>query len=246
MSRNARRLPPPRQDWAYFFDIDGTLVDLADSPGGVRLDAGLRQMVERLYRASGGALALISGRSIADIDGLFPDLRLPAAGQHGTERRDAAGRVARHAVPTAQLERAHDQLARAVAGRPGLLLEHKGLSLALHYRRAPRLAGYAHRLARSLLPRTGTPYCIQTGKRIVEMKPAGRDKGMAVLEFMAEEPFRGRTAVFVGDDATDEYGFETVNRLHGYSIKVGAGRSTARWRLRDVQAVREWLERGLP
>jgi len=234
-------LPPPRRDWAYFLDIDGTLVDIADSPTGVRLDHELRQLVEGLHRSSGGALALISGRSITDIDGLFPGIQLPAAGQHGVERRDAAGRITRHAFPTEQLDWVRDRLAEAVARQPRLLLEYKGLSLALHYRRAPRLAGYAHRLARSLLNRIGTEYCIQPGKRIVEMKPAGKDKGVAVLEFMQEAPFQGRTAVFVGDDATDEYGFATVNRLRGYSIKVGRGPTVARWRLPNVEAVQRWL-----
>jgi trehalose 6-phosphate phosphatase len=96
-----------------------------------------------------------------------------------------------------------------------------------------------------LLPRVGAQYCILTGKRIVEMKPAGKDKGVAVLEFMQEAPFKGRTPVFVGDDVTDEYGFATVNRLHGHSVKVGPGPTAAHWRLRDVRAVQEWLERGL-
>jgi trehalose 6-phosphate phosphatase len=238
----ARRvLPAPRQDWAYFFDIDGTLVDFADSPAGVRLDHDLRQLIEGLYWSSGGAVALISGRSIMDIDGLFPGIQLPAAGQHGIERRDAAGRITRHAFPREQLDWARDRLAEAVARQPRLLLEYKGLSLAVHYRRAPGLAAFAHRLTRSVLTRVGTQYCIQTGKRVVEMKPAGKDKGVAVMEFMQEAPFQGRTAVFVGDDATDEYGFATVNRLRGYSIKVGPGRTVARWRLRDVKAVQAWL-----
>lgn len=234
-------LPTPQPDWAYFLDIDGTLAEIADAPGGVRLDPELRAQIAALHQAAGGAVALISGRGIADIDALMEGVRLPAAGQHGTERRDAAGRITRHAPPAQRLAWARDRLAEAAARRPGLLLEHKGLSLALHYRRAPRLGGYAHRLVRRLAPRLGAEYCVQTGKRVVELKPAGRDKGAAVLEFMAEEPFRGRTPVFLGDDATDEYGFATVNRLGGYSIKVGPGRTAARWRLRNVAAVRAWL-----
>lgn len=234
-------VPAPEHTWAYFFDIDGTLAELADTPGGVRLDAGLRTLIQRLHAATGGAVALISGRALPDIDGLMEGVRLPAAGQHGTERRDAAGHITHHAVPTDKLDRAHARLAQAVAGHPGLLLEHKGLSLALHYRRAPRLGGYAHRLVRSVLPELNGNYCVQAGKRIVEIKPAGKDKGGAVLEFMAEEPFRGRPAVFVGDDLTDEYGFAAVNRLKGYSIKVGPGRTAARYRLPNVAAVRAWL-----
>ena len=238
-------IPPPSRDWAYFFDIDGTLVDIAESPAGARLDADLLALIARLHRTAGGAVALISGRSIADIDRLIPGIRLPAAGQHGVERRDAAGGISRHAVPSRELDWVRGRLAEAAAAHRGLLLEDKGLSLALHYRRAPRLAGYAHRLVRALLSPLGERYRIQTGKRVVEMKPAGRDKGSAVLEFMHERPFRGRTPVFLGDDITDEYGFTTVNRLHGHSVKVGRGPTAARWRLRDVRAVRAWLERGM-
>ena len=241
--RRAGSLPTPQPEWAYFFDIDGTLVELEDSPAGTGPDADLQRLIAELCRAAGGAIALISGRSIADIDRLVRDHRLPVAGQHGIERRDAAGRISRHAVPAQGLDWARSQLAAAVARHHGLVLEDKGLSLALHYRRAPRLGGYAHRLIRSLAARIGSQYCVQTGKRIVEMKPAGKDKGVAVLEFMQEEPFRGRTPVFIGDDTTDEYGFATVNRLHGHSVKVGPGRTVARWRLRDVGAVRAWLAR---
>ena len=244
MRRAASRpgpLPPPRRDWAYFFDIDGTLVDITDSPAAVRLDHDLRRLIEALHHASGGAVALISGRPITDIDRLFPGTSLPAAGQHGIERRDAAGATLRHAFPADKLEWARERLAAAAAGKPRLLVEDKGLSLALHYRRAPRLAGYAHRVTRSLLRRVGSHYCIQTGKRVVEIKPAGKDKGVAVLEFMREAPFQGRLPVFIGDDATDEYGFATVNRLRGYSIKVGRGPTVAQWRLANVEAVQRWL-----
>ena len=241
---SAVSLPPPRPTWAFFFDIDGTLVDFADSPDGARLDPAFGQLIDALYRATGGAVALISGRAIADTDRLFPGIRFPAAGQHGIERRTAAGQISRHGFPSRDLDAVRRRLATAVARHPGLLLEDKGLSLAVHYRRAPRLAGYAHRLVRSLQAAIGAQYCVQTGKRVVEMKPAGKDKGVAVLEFMQEEPFRGRTPVFVGDDITDEYGFATVNRLQGHSVKVGPGPTVARWRLPDVRAVRAWLEQG--
>jgi trehalose 6-phosphate phosphatase len=228
---------------AYFFDIDGTLVDFAASPAQVRLDPALALLLERLSRTAGGAVAIISGRSIADIDRLFPHTRFPAAGQHGVERRDAAGRHSRHAFASGELARAREQLAAAVSRHRALVLEDKGLSLALHYRRAPRLASWAHRLVRSLQVQLGAEYAVQGGKFVVELKPSGRHKGIAVLEFMEEAPFRGRIPVFVGDDTTDEFGFTVVNELGGQSVKVGVGKTVARWRLRDVPAVREWLER---
>lgn len=237
--------PPPLPEWAYFFDIDGTLADIAAAPAGARVDPEFRRLLAALARRSGGAVALITGRAIADTDRLFAGLRLPVAGQHGAERRGAAGRVWRHAVPAAELAEARRRLGAAAAGHPGLILEDKGLALALHYRRAPRLAGYAHRLVRAAAGRLGGRYSVRAGKRVVELVPDGCDKGAAVLEFLAEPPFRGRTPVFVGDDASDEHGFTVVNRLHGHSVKVGAGRSTARWRLADVAAVRAWLASGL-
>lgn len=242
--RHPSPVPAADTGWAYFFDIDGTLVEIAGSPNRVHLDRELMVLLEQLNRYAGGAVALISGRSIADIDSLFP-CRLPAAGQHGIERRDALGRVTHHAFSSEKLAWARDRLAEAAARHRGLLLEDKGLSLALHYRQAPRLGSYAHRLARSVQARIGKEYCVLSGKRVVEIKPAGRHKGLAVLEFMQEHPFLGRTPVFVGDDATDEYGFATVNRLKGHSVKVGPGRSAARWRLPDVPAVRVWLNRSL-
>ncbi|MBI4289965.1 MAG: trehalose-phosphatase [Betaproteobacteria bacterium] len=238
-------LPDPGYDWAYFFDLDGTLVEIADSPEGVSIDFDLRRLIERLYRSTGGAVALISGRSIEDIDRLFPEMHPPVAGQHGIERRDHRGQIFRHAFPSVQLDRLRDRIAKAIAPHSRLLLEDKGLSLALHYRRAPRLGGFVHRLMRTLQVQAGPEYCLQSGKRVVEVKPAGSNKGYAIGEFMREPPFRGRTPVFVGDDITDEYGFETVNRLGGHSVKVGPGPTSARWRLPSVQAVRQWLEQSL-
>lgn len=237
MKLAARRL-------AYFLDIDGTLVNFEDTPARVRLVTARRRSLARLQRRAGGAVALVSGRSIADIDRLFPDLQMPAAGQHGAERRDARGRYTRIALSHDALGRVRDRIAGAVARHPGLLLEDKGFSLALHYRRAPRLAGYAHRLVRSLVRTLDDSYAVQRGKAVVEIKPAGRDKGMAVLAFMRERPFRGRTPVFVGDDRTDEFGFATVNAFGGISVKVGAGPTAATIRLRDVGAVWAWLARG--
>jgi trehalose 6-phosphate phosphatase len=233
-------LPSPRCDWAYFFDVDGTLVDIADTPGAVHVSERLRALLEGLYQCAGGAVALISGRPIAEIDALFPSVRLPVAGQHGAERRDAAGHATRH-QPTEDLTAARRRLAEAIVDKPGLLLEDKGLSLALHYRRTPNLAGFVHQTMEALLADLDGEYCLQQGKSVLELKPTGKDKGRAVLEFMGEAPFADRTPVFVGDDATDEFAFATVNDVGGYSIKVGAGDTVARWRLENVKAVQQWL-----
>jgi trehalose 6-phosphate phosphatase len=239
------KIPAPRADFAYFFDIDGTLVDISPTPSEVRLERELLELIERLHEVSGGALALISGRSIQDIDSLFHGQRLPVAGQHGVERRSGDGRISRHHFSGEHLEVSRARLREAIARHSRLFLEDKGLSLALHYRQAPTLGSFAHRLMRTLQLEIGPDYTVLTGKRIVEIKPSGKDKGQAVEEFMSEVPFKGRIPVFVGDDATDEYGFAVVNALGGHSIKVGRGRSIARWRLANVAAVRSWLARDV-
>ncbi|HEX4632987.1 MAG TPA: trehalose-phosphatase, partial [Gemmatimonadales bacterium] len=157
-------------------------------------------------------------------------------------RRGADGRITRHPPPEG-LDAARRVLTET--GDSRIEIEDKGLSIALHYRLAPQLGGYAGRLARAAARAAGPQYAVLPGKRIVEIKPAGRDKGLAVREFLDEPPFRGMTPLFVGDDVTDEQGFETVNAAGGVSIKVGAGDTVARWHLRDVRAVRAWMARAI-
>lgn len=228
-------------EWAYFLDIDGTLVEIAPFPDQILVGHDLKPIIEQLHASTGGAVAFITGRSIADVDRVFPVGLVSVAGQHGLEVRDATGNVSRHPARVESLDRLRLTLIDTVAKHPGLVAEFKGLSIALHYRAAPRLASYAHRLMRILHARFVPDFVLQPGKRVVELKPAGRDKGIAIRELMESAPFAGRTPVFLGDDATDEFGFEVVNQLGGFSIKVGPGRTSARYRLRDVTAVRDWL-----
>ncbi len=245
-STRTRRQPPPAEArWAFFLDVDGTLIDIADNPGAARVDDALLGLVARLHHACGGALALVSGRSLADLDQHLGSVRIPLAGQHGLERRDAAGRLHTHAAPPAARRELRQRMDALVAKYPGLLLEDKGLSLALHYRQAPQLASWLHRLLHGWLNGT-EDLQLQKGKRVLEIKPAGFDKGSAIAEFMAESPFHGRRPVFIGDDATDEHGFLRVNLIDGHTVKVGAGRTAARYRLADVSAVRAWLAAAIP
>ena len=237
--------PPPRLDWAYFLDVDGTLIDIADTPDAVHVDDALLALIARLQRASGGAVALVSGRALSFLDHRLGALHLPVAGQHGLERRDASGRVWMHAAPPAARSAIKAALAPVLARYPGLLLEDKGLTLALHYRLAPQLAAYAHRLMARLAAAANAGLEVQRGRRVAEIKPAGMDKGAAVAAYLAEPPFARRRPVFIGDDLNDEHGFAEVNRLDGISIKVGKGASCARYRLADVAAVRRWLADAL-
>ncbi|MDP1831098.1 MAG: trehalose-phosphatase [Geothrix sp.] len=241
-----RALPPVAcVDWAYFLDVDGTLIDIADMPDAIRVDTALLDLIALLHRASDGSVALVTGRSLSDLEQHLRPLRLPMAGQQGLERRDAAGRLWIHAAPPAAKFTIKEALASVLARHPGLLLEDKGLTLALHYRQAPQLAAYAHRLMGALARSAGPDLELQRGKRVVEIKPAGIDKGTAVAEYLSEPPFKGRRPVFIGDDLNDEHGFAEVNKLDGISIKVGKGSSCARFRLPDVAAVHRWLGNAL-
>jgi trehalose 6-phosphate phosphatase len=238
---SAAPLPPPAADWAFFLDVDGTLLEHADTPDAVRVDGAMRALLADLRSGAGGAVALISGRSVADLDHLFAPLVLPAAGQHGAERRDAAGGMHRHAFDAAPVRRAAERIGAFAAAHPGLVFEDKGLNLALHYRLAPQLAHEVGALMEGIASGLGDAFELQRGKLVLELRLGGRDKGSAIAEFMAEPPFRGRVPVFVGDDLTDEFGFGVVNGMNGVSVKVGEGPSQARWRIADSAGVRAWL-----
>jgi trehalose 6-phosphate phosphatase len=243
--KTSRSFPAPAALWAYFFDVDGTLAEIERAPVDVRVDPVLRRRIEDLFVSSHGALAFISGRTIAEIDALFPHTAIPVAGQHGAERRDPQGVLVRDAVPVPRLDLLRARLDRAAREYPGLCFEDKGVSLAIHYRNAPGLAGFVHRLARTLSTECGPDIVVLRGKRVVELLPAGANKGRAVLAFLSEPPFRGRLPVFVGDDMSDEAAFAIVNRLGGCSVKVGRGPTAARWRLPNVTAVGAWLARSV-
>lgn len=234
-------VPPFEPGWALFLDVDGTLLDIAEHPDAVSSHEVDHALLEGLQRAADGAVALISGRSLAQLDRIFAPLTLAAAGQHGFERRDVHGRRHRHRFPVDELRPAAARIREFAARHAGLVFEDKGASVALHYRLAPQLGAEAREAMREAAAALGDAVQIQAGKMVWELKPAGADKGSAIDEFMREPPFAGRTPVFLGDDVTDEHGFRVVNRLGGHSIKVGAGDSAARWRLASPSAARAWL-----
>lgn len=227
---------------ALFLDLDGTLAEFQTDPAEVRLDPSLLELIRVLHQALGGALAVVSGRRIADLDRLLRPLRLPLAGQHGRERRDAAGH--RHGVPAdPEIEAVRPRVAEFAASHEGVLLEDKQSSLALHYRRAPASAGAVRAFVDGLLAGIAPSLRALEGKMVVELVGGHTDKGKAIAAFMAERPFRGRRPVFLGDDVTDEDGFRVVNAAGGISIKIGEGPTAARQRLPDVAAAKDWLSR---
>jgi trehalose 6-phosphate phosphatase len=239
------KLPrPPRlraADIALFLDVDGTLLEIASEPDAVQVPPRLRRMLQQLQSATGGALALISGRSLDRLDRLFAPLCLSAAGLHGLERRNLGLRVERATPDPAALERARRRLAGFVAAHEGVLLEDKGLTLALHYRKAPKMAAAAVAAAEATVAESRGALVLLHGKMVCELKPPGVDKGRAIAAFLEEPPFAGRQPVFAGDDVTDEAGFVTINRQAGVSIRIGGPPTAAAFGCQNVTALRAWL-----
>jgi trehalose 6-phosphate phosphatase len=237
-------LPGPPSGWALFLDVDGTLVEIAVDPEAVVVTPRLVGILDRLQRRFGGAVALVSGRTVARLDALFAPLRLPAAGNHGLERRGADGRIVRPPEHREAMEQVRRGFTAFAAANPGTLTEDKELSVALHFRRVPACEAAAVALADRLSRAVGPGFRLQRGKMMIEIRPLGGDKGSVVDAFMAEPPFAGRLPVFVGDDVTDEDGFAAVNRRGGISVHVGGIVPTgARFRIANVPALLDWLER---
>jgi trehalose 6-phosphate phosphatase len=228
---------------ALFLDVDGTLLEIEQEPGDVHVPERLCRILARLSEATGGALALVSGRTLEQLDRLFSPLRLCAAGLHGLERRNLGTGVVRTEPDPAAFQPARARLERFAQDHAGVLLEDKGLTLALHYRNAPQLEQEAKTLAQTVAAGSGGALVLLEGKKVLELMPPGCDKGAAIAAFMAEPPFRGRRPVFAGDDVTDEAGFVAINRLGGISIRIGADAqpTAALCGHRDVSGMQDWL-----
>jgi trehalose 6-phosphate phosphatase len=231
---------PPRltPDAALFLDFDGTLVALAETPEAIEVPPALVSLLADLHDLLGGALAVVSGRQIDVLDRFLAPLRLPAAGEHGVQRRDAEGRMQEQRPPDLAFVL---DAANALAGaHQGLLVERKHAAIALHYRMAPDLEA----ICRETMTRTiaGQPQLeLMHGKFVFEVKPSGVNKGIAIDAFLSEPPFIGRVPVFAGDDTTDESGFAVVQPRGGIAVKVGSGPTQALHRLDSTRAVYEWL-----
>lgn len=229
---------------AFFLDLDGTLVEYARSSDSVTIDAGLLELLHRLTSCSGGALALLSGRSIASLDILLTPLQLPASGLHGFERRSATGVQTQRTLPGQQtLIETRLQMMQIAATDPHLLLEDKRVGFALHYRQAPHLEDFVLQAVAAIASLTCGALQMQRGSLVVELTPHGVNKGAALAEFMNEPPFQGRRPLCLGDDFTDEPAFEWVNAAGGLSVAVNVTRrpTAAMTHLRSVGEARAWL-----
>lgn len=224
---------------ALFLDFDGSLVDLAPQPEAVIVPSGLVATLGAIHRYLGGALALISGRPIEQIDGFLRPLHLPIAGVHGTERRGADGTIT--LLSTHPLQRVEEAAHALAARHPALRVENKRGSVALHYRQAPELERLCLETMQAAVDES-PGLTLLRGKMVAEAKPGGASKGHAIEAFMKEAPFAGRMPVFAGDDFTDEVGFSTVQRMHGLGIKVGEGATVAWQRLASPAALRYQLQ----
>jgi trehalose 6-phosphate phosphatase len=240
--------PPLDPRSALFLDVDGTLLEIAPRPELVRVPDGLPSLMIRLSAQREGALALISGRPLAQLDRLFRPWQGAAAGLHGLERRRADGILdcVVDGDSAAALDRLRPKLAALAADGAGLTLEDKGGTLALHYRAAPQREPEIRAVVEALHRESASALRLITGKMVVEFQPRSADKGRAIAAFLAEPPFLGRRPVFVGDDTTDEDGFAEIRRRGGIAVRVGLfdGVTAANYRLPTVGAVLAWLANG--
>ena len=243
---------PPALDSqsALFLDVDGTLLEIAPRPELVRVPHGLPALLTTLSEQRQGALALISGRPLAELDRLFQPWRGAAAGMHGIERRRVNGVLDRilDSASTAALDQIRPSLAALARDDSGLIVEDKGGTLALHYRAVPDREQELRAYAEALRRESGAAIRLIAGKMVVEFQPLSVNKGLAIEAFMAQPPFIGRRPVFVGDDTTDEDGFREIRKRGGFAVRVGSPQETAaHYALPSVAAVLAWLAKsGLP
>lgn len=235
---------PPAVDpgrTSLFLDFDGTLVDLAERPEAVKVSSGLSALLERLSARFEGRIAVVSGRSIQQLDGFFGPLSasLALVGSHGAEVRTVGSGVVA-AEPPGSLKEAEHLFTRAFSGNDGVLIEVKTLGVAIHYRLDESVEAAAVRLAEDFAAKHGLE--LQRGKMMVEVRTAGHDKGSGIAALMEMPPFEGSVPIFLGDDLTDEPGFRCCAQMGGAGVLVGELRATeAQYHLPGVAAVHEWL-----
>lgn len=237
----ATPLPKITANMALFLDFDGTLVDIAAQPELVVIPQGLISLLAQLSGQLNGALAIVSGRALADLDAYLSPLKLPSAAEHGAVQR-LAGQQLTAATPPAL----HDVVCVAsalAAQHAGLRVEVKSHAVALHYRHAPELALLCLEAMAEAVKRTPGIDLLR-GKFVLDIKPAGITKGTAIQALMDQPPFKGRLPLFAGDDTTDEAGFSVIQSIGGDTVKIGAGASLAHYRCPDPATFRQWLAIG--
>ncbi len=229
---------------ALFLDVDGTVLDIAERPDWVVVPVGLVDTLAAAEHRLDGALALITGREIEEIDRLFRPLRLRVAAVHGAElRRDPKGPVASAPGTTELPASLWDGLTRVIRDFPGTFAENKRYSFTVHYRLAPGVKELLRKaVMRVVQAEPESAVEVMNARRAIELKAPGYDKGRAVACFLAAPPFLGRTSIYIGDDTTDEAGFAAVSARGGYAYSVGRPRPGARGVFGSPSDVRAWLK----
>jgi trehalose 6-phosphate phosphatase len=223
-----------------FLDLDGTLIEFHDDPAAIGADEELRQLLQSTSDALGGALAVISGRSIAALDVMLAPLRLAASGIYGQERRDSRGVIHRKSVETGALDPIRAVLTDFLSGCPGVLVEDKGTALALHFRAAPAYGPDCRKLLHMAAAELGPGFQVVDGSMIVEIAPAGTSKATGIEDFLLEPPFATRVPIALGDDWPDVDAFSAVHRHGGLALVVGT-RIEGDFHLDNCRAARDWL-----
>jgi trehalose 6-phosphate phosphatase len=244
MAETGTEVRPPmlKPDNALFLDFDGTIAAFAQQPDGVVVEETVPRLLAGLHARLGGALALVTGRTLAQLDSILGPPRYAAAGLHGHEWRLATGKVHHSGTPVG-IGRILAALRERFGGDSRLFIEDKGASVALHYRRAPGRAEACMAAMREIA--TNPEFEILHGHYVIEARPRGIHKGAALKTLAGHAPFAGRRPVFVGDDRTDEDGFRAALVFGGHGVKVGPEPSIARYRLASVHAVHAWLGASL-
>ncbi|MFD2739491.1 trehalose-phosphatase [Sulfitobacter aestuarii] len=239
------QVPPPivASEAAFFLDLDGTLAPIVDDPAAARLDPTAASLLERLIAQTSGALAIVSGRSLTQLDALLAPLRLPLAGSHGLELRRADGGLFEAPELDYDMEEVFAQM-RDFAHARDLLLERKPGAIALHYRTAPAAADASMALVDEIASRDDNLRALH-GKMVSEVTLAGIDKGSALRSFMTLPAYRDQRPVMVGDDVTDEDGFAAAQSLGGFGLKIGPGPSCAQYRVATMEDFLTWLAAAL-
>ena len=233
---------PPMKRCAFLLDIDGTLLDLAPAPDQVVVPKGLRTALQALFEQTAGALAFVSGREIVDIDRIFAPAVFPAVGGHGAEMRVSAAEAACATLAQPLSRELRQRFAALAALSSGILIEDKGFSIAIHYRKAPEAErGIFERIAAIRGELSEAPIEVLPGKRVVEIKSSGFSKASGVRELMTHKPFKGRCPLFFGDDVTDDTVFAIMPDLKGLSFSVGRKARGVAGQFSRPRDVRRWL-----